>query len=465
MPNKLIVIALLSGLMMSGCVIPTKQSEVEAGIDRATREALPQVSKAWRAASREGVVQVGWIAAFNDPVLSKLVSEAQANNLNLAAAAAGVEQARALARQAGANLTPSLSLTSGAARSGQLNSADSNSANSFNLGVQATWEVDLWGRVRSGVAQAGASTRAAEADYRFAQYSVAANTAIAYFTAIEANMQTQIAKDSLAALENTQRIVQAQYNEGAASGQDVALSKSDLSAAREQVVTLEGASRDALRALELLLGRYPGADLAVRRTLPVVPPAPPAGVPSEILERRPDLVAAERQVASAFNAVNQAKAARLPSLTLTGGLGGASSALSSLLNPINAAWSLGTSLLAPIFDGGRLREDVIIANAQQEEALAQYADAALRAFADVETALDQGMVLDQRIRALQEAADQASEAYRLAELRHKEGEISLIDLLTIQQQVIGTRRALSSVQRLLLQQRVHLNLALGGSWN
>ena len=278
-------------------------------------------------------------------------------------------------------------------------------------------------------------------------------------------MQTQIAKDSLTALENTQRIVQAQHNEGAASGQDVALSKSDLAAAREQVVTLEGASRDALRALELLLGRYPGADLAVRRTLPVVPPAPPAGVPSEILERRPDLVAAERQVASAFNAVNQAKAARLPSLTLTGGLGGASNALSSLLNPINAAWSLGTSLLAPIFDGGRLREDVIIVNAQQEEALAQYADAALRAFADVETALDQGMVLDQRIRALQEAADQASEAYRLAELRHKEGEISLIDLLTIQQQVIGTRRALSSVQRLLLQQRVNLNLALGGSWN
>ena len=464
MPNKFIAITLLSGVM-SGCVIPTKQSEVEAGIDRATREALPQASKAWRAASREGVVQVGWIAAFNDPVLSKLVSEAQANNLNLVAAAAGVEQARALARQAGANLTPSFSLTSGAARSGQLNSADSNSANSFNLGVQATWEVDLWGRVRSGVAQAGASTRAAEADYRFAQYSVAANTAIAYFTAIEANMQTQIAKDSQAALENTQRIVQAQYNEGAASGQDVALSKSDLAAAREQVVTLGGASRDALRALELLLGRYPGADLAVRRTLPVVPPAPPAGVPSEILERRPDLVAAERQVASAFNAVNQAKAARLPSLTLTGGLGGASNALSSLLNPINAAWSLGTSLLAPIFDGGRLREDVIIANAQQEEALAQYADAALRAFADVETALDQGMVLAQRIRALQEAANQASEAYRLAELRYKEGEISLIDLLTIQQQVIGTRRALSSVQRLLLQQRVHLNLALGGSWN
>lgn len=462
MLHRLISLALLS-LATSACVTPS-QTEVENRVDQAIGEALPVVSEAWRSAGSAGSVQVGWIESFSDPVLTALVAEAQANNLNLAAAAANVDQARALARQAGASLTPDVNLSLGGSRAGQLNDASTSPATSLNAGIQVAWEADLWGRIRSGVAQASASAQAAEADYRFAQYSVAGNTAIAYFTAIEANLQTQIAKDSLAILDNTQRIVQAQYDEGEASAQDLALSKSDLATAREQVVTLNGASRDALRALELLLGRYPGAELGVRETLPAVPPPPPAGVPTEILERRPDLVAAERQVAVAFNAVNQAKAARLPSASLTGNLGGASGELSSLLDPGNVAWSLGTSLIAPLFDGGRRRENVTIATAQQEAAVAQYADSALRAFSDVETALDQGRVLTDRNVQLQEAADQASKAFRLAEVRYKEGETSLIDLLAIQQRVIGSRSTLSSVRRLLLQQRVNLNLALGGSW-
>ncbi len=462
MPLRLLLIPLLASAV-AACVTPS-QSEVERGVDEATADSLPPVSEAWRSAGRQGAVQVGWIAAFEDPVLTALVSEAQANNLNLAAAAAGVEQAQALARQAGASLTPDVNLNLGGTRSGQVNSDVSSADSSFSSGLQVAWEADLWGRIRSGTAQARASAQAAEADYRYAQHSIAANTAIAYFTAIEANLQTQIAEDSLEILENTQRIVEAQYNEGAASAQDLALSNTDLAGAREQVVSLQGTSRNALRALELLLGRYPSAELAVRTTLPKVPVAPPVGLPSEILERRPDLVSAERNVAAAFNAVNQAKAARLPSLSLTGTLGGSSGELSSLLDPGNVAWSAGTSLLAPIFDGGRRRENVTIASAQQEAALAQYADKALQAFYDVESGLDQGRVLADRSNQLQIAADQASEAYRLAELRYKEGETSLIDLLTIQQRVISTRSTLSSLQRLLLQQRVNLHLALGGSW-
>lgn len=449
---------------LSGCVTPS-QSDVEAGVDQATSAALPKISNAWQTAGNQGPVQVGWIAAFDDPTLSALVAEAQQNNLNLASAAAGVEQAQALARQAGANLTPDVGLSLGGNRGGQLESDAAGPATSLNAGLQISWEVDLWGRIRSGVAQATASAQAAQADYRFAQHSVAASTAIAYLTSIEASMQTQIAKDSVDLLNRANRIVQAQYTEGAASSQDLALSKSDLAAAQEQLVSLEGSSRDALRALELLLGRYPSADLAVGKTLPALPPAPNTGIPSELLERRPDLVAAERKVAGAFNATNQAKAARLPALSLTGNLGGASNQLSSLLDPANVAWGAGTSLLAPLFDGGRLRENVTIANAQQKAALADYANTALQAFSDVESALDQGDVLDARRQALQEAADQAAEAYRVAELRYREGETSLIDLLTIQQRVIGTRSSLSSVQRLLLQQRVNLNLALGGSWN
>lgn len=463
MSNKPILVAALLATL-SGCVTPS-QREVEAGVDQATNAALPKVSDAWQTAGNQGPVQVDWIASFQDPTLISLVAEAQQNNLNLASAAAGVEQAQALARQAGANLSPDVGLSLGGNRGGQLESSGSGPATSLNAGLQVSWEVDLWGRIRSGVAQATASAQAAEADYHYAQHSVAASTAIAYLTSIEASMQTQIAKDSVDLLNRANRIVQAQYNEGAASSQDLALSKSDLAAAQEQLVSLEGSTRDALRALELLLGRYPSAELVVGKTLPALPSAPTAGIPSELLERRPDLVAAERNVAGAFNATNQAKAARLPALNLTSNLGGTSSQLSSLLDPSNVAWGVGTSLLAPLFDGGRLRENVTIANAQQKSALAEYANAALQAFSDVESALDQGDVLAARHNALQEATDQAAQAYHVAELRYKEGETSLIDLLTIQQRVIGTRSSLSSVQRLLLQQRVNLNLALGGSWN
>lgn len=449
-------------VLLVGCAAPS-QRDVDASVADATRDELPGVSSAWQMASGDGSVQVGWIESFQDPLLTKLVAEAQANNPSLAAAAANVSQSQALARQAGASLLPDASLTAGSSRSGVLESGGG-AADSLSVGVQVGWELDLWGRIRSGVAQAANSAASAEADYRGAQNSLAANTAVAYFAATEASLQSGIASESLTILERTARIVQAQYDEGVASAQDLALTKSDVASAKDQVVALEGSSRDALRALELLLGRYPKADVEVKEQLSVVPPAPPAGVPSEILERRPDLVSAERQVAAAFNALDQAKAARLPTLSLTGTIGGSSTALSEVLDPANVAWSLGSSLLAPLFDGGRRRENVEIANAQQEAALARYADAALRAFVDVEGTLDQGEVLKNREVALSEAADQAAKAFRVAELRYREGETSLVDLLSIQQRLIGSRSSLIAVQRLLLQQRVNLNLALGGGW-
>ncbi len=230
------------------------------------------------------------------------------------------------------------------------------------------------------------------------------------------------------------------------------------------MTALGGSFRNALRALEVLIGRYPGAALNVRESLPVAPPPPPAGVPSELLERRPDIVAAERRVAAAFNATAQAKAARLPGVGLTAQSGGASSSLSDLLDPANVAWRLGANMLAPIFDGGRRRETVKIATAEQEQALAAYGQAALNAFSELETSPDQGVVVAQRAVELQEAAREAENAFRIASLRYKEGEEDLLSVLTIQQRVIRANSALSSVERLLLEQRVNLNLALGGSW-
>jgi len=458
------LLTVLVFFVLVGCGTAQRQEQVESDVDIAVQEKAPAVPTTWSSGAESGDVQVDWIESFNDPALTALVIEAQTNNLDLAIAAANVDRSWALARQAGAALKPQGSLAAEGTRRGGADSGSPTSTN-LSLGIQVSWEADVWGRLSSGQASAVASAQAVEADFRSAEQSLAAATAKGYFSAIEANVQAGIARQTVEILEETFRIVNVKYKNGLSSAKDVSLARSDLASARERLTTLDGSQRDAVRSLEALLGRYPGAELEVRELLPAAPPAPPAGLPSELLERRPDIVAAERRVAAAFNATNQARAARLPAISLTGSVGGASNALSDLLDPANVAWSAGANLLAPIFDGGRLREAVEIATAEQEQALAAYGQAAISAFGELETNLDQGVVIQQRIVDLKEAALEAENAFRIARLRYEEGEEELLDLLIIQQRVVGAQSALSSVQRLLLEQRVNLNLALGGSWD
>lgn len=448
--------------LLTACAQPTRE-EIEADVGTAVEAETPAVPESFSTPASAADVQVGWIESFNDPALVKLVKEAQANNKNLRAAAADIERARALARQAGAALAPEVNLTAGAARSGSPGDA-TRTTSDLSVGVEVSWELDVWGRLAAGARAALASVQAVEADYRYAQHSLAAATARAYFTAIEANLQIENERETVGVLQETLRIVNVRFEHGIGSPQDVALARSDLATARERLTTAEGSYRDALRALEILLGRYPSAELAVRKSLPNTPPPPPAGVPSEVLERRPDIVAAERRVAAAFNTVQQAKAARLPRLSLTSSVGGASSSLSGVTDSSNVTWRLGTNLLAPIFDAGRLRAQVEIATAEQEQALAAYGEAALNAFSELETNLDQGVVVAQREVDLKEAAIEADEAFQIANLRYGKGLSDLLSVLTIQQRVIAAKRNLATVQRLGLEQRVNLHLALGGSW-
>ena len=443
---------------LSACASITAPGE--AG--QAARASLPDTPNIWSSASeRVGEVEVGWIAALDDPVLTALVEEAQANNRNLQAAAANVERSWALAGQAGAGLSPAVSLSSGADRGGTI---EGRSTDSFSLGLQASWEADVWGRIRAGEQAAVLSAQSAEADFLYSQYSLAAAVARAYFLAIEADQQVDVARKTLDALTETDRIVGVQNEFGLATSQDVALSRSDLARTRASLSAAEGSQRNALRALEVLLGRYPAADLEVRTTLPNVPPQPPAGVPSSLLERRPDIVAAERNVAAAFNSLDQAKAAQMPTISLTGNLGGSSTDLANLLNPTNVAWQAATSLVVPLIDGGLRESQVDQATAEQKQAIAAYGQAALDAFQEVESSLDQNVVLRDRAVALREAADEANRALRIVRLRYDEGETDLLDVLTIQQRVFTSDADLVSIERARLDEWIGLNLALGGDW-
>ena len=456
---KLVLLTPTLGVL-AGCASITSQEEAGA----AARASLPETPAVWATAQETvGDVEVGWIDRIGDAKLSSLVREAQANNKNLQAAAANVEKSRALAKQAGAALQPNVSLTAGASGSGVVDSG-APASRSSNVGLALSWELDVWGRIRAGKSAAVASAQAAQADYVYTQYSLAAAVARAYFLSIEAGRQADVARKSLEALTETDRIVQVQHDNGLATAQDVALSRSDLASTRSTLAQSEAGQRDALRALEVLLGRYPSADVDVGTALPATPALPPAGVPSELLERRPDVIAAERNVAAAFNSLDQAKAAQMPAISLTSSIGGSSNQLANMLNPTNLAWTAAGNLVAPLFDGGLRKAQVAEANADQQAAIAAYGQTALEAFQEVESSLDQNVVLRERETALAESATEANKALDIARIRYNEGETDLLDVLTIQQRVFTADSNFVSIERERLDEWVTLNLALGGSW-
>ncbi|MEM8917234.1 MAG: TolC family protein [Pseudomonadota bacterium] len=448
-------------ILMTGCasVAPATQTETAS----ISAESLPPVPPGWTAArERVGDVQVGWIADFEDPLLVDLVVEAQRNNRNLRAAAANVRRSWALARQAGSPLLPSVSGSGSVTRNEPLEGRPGNT--SFTAGLQIGWEVDIWNRIEAGQQAAVESARATEADYVFSQYSIASAVAQSYFLVIESDEQIFVAQSIVDALIEIRRIVRLRYRYGFASAYDVSLSESDLATAVDTLETAKNAKLEALRALESLLGRYPGADQETPELLPDVPEAPAAGLPSELLERRPDIIAAERTIAAAINNRKVAEAAKLPSISLSSSIGGASGDLGDLLDPANVVWTLAANIMAPIFDGGARDAQVDITEADVEAAVALYADTAINAFTEVETALDRGVSLRKRRIALEKATEETSNALRLSLLQYKEGEIDLIDVLSLQQRVFGAESSLIALKRAQLNQYLEISLALGGDW-
>lgn len=449
-----------AALTLSACATLSTDEDIAA----ATAQSLPSLPDTWAVdGATPGDVRIGWIEAVGDPVLTELVFEAQANNPDIRAAAASLDAARALVVQARSALYPQINANFNADRTDTPNPFALNQT-FYQATLQGGWEVDLWGRVRAGRNAAYASAQAVEADLRFAQYSLAAGVASAYFASIEAAEQVSVAQRTVTALAEIDRIVRVRYREGFASRQDTATTGADLQAARDSLQQARQGARAARRALEVLLGRYPAQSVALGEGLPEAPPAPPAGLPSQLLERRPDVIAAERRVAAAYGNLDQAKAAQLPRITLTGAVGGASTSLGDILNSSNFVWSIIGDILQPVFDAGLRGAQEDEADANRRAAVSLYASTALSALREVEDSLDAVQVLARREMILETAAEDAGTAYALAQLQYQEGEIDLIDVLNFQQRLFSAERNLVSVRRQRIDQWVGLNLALGGSW-
>lgn len=426
-------------------------------------EALPglQTPAGWTAGDTTGSLEAtGWLASFDDPQLQALVAEAVSHNPDLRVAAAQVQVAAEYAHLADSTLWPQVNLL---ARGGGEMGGDASGLQ--GVGLFADWELDLWGRVRAGRAAQQAAYASAVADAQYARESVAALTAKSYFLAVEAGLQRQLAENMVASSSKLVDLAGQREKVGKGDGYDTALARANVETYRDTVEQFRLAREQALRSLEALLGRYPAADVDVAAKLARMPPAVPAGLPSELLERRPDVIAADRRVAASFHLVQEAKAARLPRISLTASVNDISSELFVLKNSDSPVWSGGASLLQPVFSGGALKQQVSIRTAEQKLAVAQFGQVGARAFGEVEGALSAEFAARRRQAVLSRAVAENQKALDLAAVRYRVGSADLRGVQQQQLAMYGSTTSLVRVETELLVQRVNLHLALGGGFS
>jgi multidrug efflux system outer membrane protein len=424
------------------------------------------------AATAEGTVAADWWTLFGDERLTALVQEGLRGNANLRGAAARVEAAVAQARAAGADTPPKADATATAARRRQNfiglpiqgDEVLSTTTTSFGVSLNVSWELDLWGKLSARHAAALADRQAEEAAFLGARLSLSAQIAKAYFAALEAARQLELARSTARSNRASADRIRERAERGVRPMLDLRLTEANAAASEATAHLREELLDRAVRQLEILLGRYPAARSELAASLPAVPPPIPAGLPSDLLRRRPDLAAAERRFAAAGARTAEARASMLPSFSLTASGGAASDALGGLADGDLRVWSLLGGLFAPLFQGGRLRAGVDRAAAGEEQALAAYADAALRAFAEVESALAAEAALERREAALAGAVEHSRAAHEISEARYRAGLVDIVTLLSAQRALFTAESQLLETRRARLHNRIDLILALGGGF-
>ena len=438
--------------LISGCSLstPVPQSSVQAP---------PQ----WNTeADRLVWPEAQWWNEYQQPQLSELIAQARTGNLDLASAATRLLQADAQLRQSGASLLPQLDGSASGRRSG----GDNQSANNnFNATLNASYEVDFWGRNRSAVEAAAANLNATRYDLEAIAISTDASVASNWFQLVENQARRQLAEDNLAAAEQVLNIVEARYRYGADDSLAVSQQRALVAQLRANLPSLQQQTLQLRNSLALLLGQGPDftldqlPDMARIRV-----PEPGAGLPSELLTRRPDIRASEQRLLAANANLTAARAALYPSIQLTGNYGAQSSSLSDLVsNPLNT-WGLVAGLTQPIFNAGRIRAQIDISEAAQQETLIGYQRTILDALIDADTALGALQQSRQQYQLQQVATAESELAFELAQARYRAGAITLQNLLDTQRSYFQSQDSLVQQRAAWLQATVNLYRALGGGW-
>jgi len=478
------LIALAAAAMLAGCAVGPAYQRPSAPEPASYKEL-----QGWVPAAPADALERGpWWTLFGDPQLNELAASVEVSNQNVAAAVAAYTQARALVTEQRASLFPSVTLNGSGTRSGTRGGGSGNATvdpngniigggsgggsvrNAYRLSLGTSWEPDVWGRLRAGVTAASASAQASAADLASARLSAQGELASNYLQLRAVDAQRALLANTIAGYQRELRIQQNRYNVGIIPHSDVYQAETQLANAQSDDLTLVRQRAQLEHAIAILVGKTP-ADFAIapipqgQAQFAFFVPEVPVGVPSILLQRRPDIAAAERRVAAANEQIGIARSAYFPSIGLSGSLGSSASRVGDLFNASSAAWSFGLSAAQTLFDAGATRARVAGARAAHEEAVARYRQTVLDAFADVEDQLAATHVLSQQQELQRRASEAADKVEQQVLNRYNAGQVSYTEVVQAQITALNARRALVTTQSTRQTTAVALVQALGGGWH
>lgn len=408
-----------------------------------------------------------WWKSFGSTELDGYIADARKNNLDLAEASARVLQARAQTDIADSTLFPSLGLSGNASRTGPNGSASKSgyTANKFGLSLDASYELDLWGRVRNNARAAAELLKSSIYNKQTVTLTVTASVANSYLDVLALRQRVGIAGQNINTANRILSITKAKVTNGIVSRLDLAQQQALVFGEKAQILAIQEAAKEARFGLAVLLGRAPeGFEVEGDKLDGIVSPKVAPGLPSELLRRRPDVAAAEAQLAAAHANVDAARAAFFPQINLATSGGYASRAVSTLFDPASLGFNIGASLLQTIFDGGKLIGQSRLAKAQELELVANYRKTILNAFKDVETALNLVASYTQQEKYKVGQVQAASQAFSISESQYREGVTDLLTVLQAQQTLFSAQDQLVQIRLARMQVNIGLYKALGGSW-
>jgi NodT family efflux transporter outer membrane factor (OMF) lipoprotein len=462
-----IALSVLAALLASGCAVGPAYQLPSTPQPAAYKETATDAEKAaagWTAAAPADTLERGpWWQLFGDPLLNQMADSIEVSNQNVAAAVANYAQARALVEQQRAALFPTFDLNASANRSG--GGGNTPTGNAYRANIGGSWEPDVWGKLRAGASGAKASLQASAADLAAARLSAQGELATNYFSLRQTDAQKALLDATTEGYERVLQITQNRFDAGIAAKSDLLQAQTQLANARIDQVTLVRQRATLEHAIAVLLGKAASDFSLPPAPWKVVVPDVPTGVPSTLLQRRPDIASAERRVAAANEQIGVARSAYFPSLNLTGSFGYGSSSTGGLFNASNNLWSLGLSAAQTLFDAGATKARVSGAVAQRDATIAQYRQTVLTAFADVENQLaaTRALAQQQDLRKLASEASDQVEAQMLN--RYRAGQVSYSDVVTAQNTALAARRALVQAQADRQTTAVALIQSLGGGWH
>lgn len=423
----------------------------------------------WKsAAPADALARGAWWTLFDDAELSALETRALAANQDLAAAAARVDQARASAGLARSAYWPQVAANASLSRE-QTSTTVENAAphplsTTYRLPLAASWEIDLFGRVRRLTESARADVEASAATFESLRLALTAEVATDYFSLRALERESAILRDGVTLRRRALDLVQSRRKAGAAADLDVARAEAELATAEADSAAVANRRAAVETALAVLLGENPTSFAISAATVSAATPEVPAGLPAELLERRPDIAAAERTLAAANARIGVAKAAFFPAISLTGSAGFASAQIDDLFQRDSRAWSIGPSLYLPIFQGGRNRANLERSRAVFDENVALFRQRVLVAFREVQDALTSARFLAEESAAQERATTAARRATQLAETRYAAGYVSYLEVIETQRTQLAAERAANQLAAQRLNTSVALIKALGGGW-